>query len=292
LTAAIRDVTERRELERQLAHAQKLESIGQLAAGIAHEINTPIQYVGDNARFLEESFRDLLAVVESYRAELISAGVQDSHTSGGTQMHIDAEALDFLRGEIPKSIEQLNEGIGQVARIVRAMKEFSHPGPVEKLPVDINRAIESTMMVSRNEWKYVADVTMDLDPELPPIPCVAGEFNQVILNLVVNAAHAIGEVVQGSGQKGLIGIQTRRNGVFAEVRVSDTGCGIPPAIQSKVFDPFFTTKPVGKGTGQGLAIAHAVIVQKHKGTIGLESTPGRGTTFILRVPLAEETVEV
>ena len=168
------------------------------------------------------------------------------------------------------------------------MKEFSHPGPVEKMPVDINRAIESTILVSKNEWKYVAEVTTDLDRELPPVPCLAGEVNQVILNLIVNAAHAIADANKDSGGKGSIHISTRNCSECVEIRVRDTGCGIPKAIQSKVFDPFFTTKPVGKGTGQGLAIAHSVIVQKHNGTIQFESEPGSGTTFVIQLPLACE----
>ena len=183
---------------------------------------------------------------------------------------VDAAATDvdvpYLRSEVPNAIAQLQEGVGRVAGIVRAMKRFSHPGPAEKIPTDINQAIESTILVSRNEWKYVADMSTDFDPGLPQVPCIAGEFNQVILNLIVNAAHAIGDVVKGSGDKGAILVGTRRDGDFAEIRVSDTGGGIPEAIRSKVFDPFFTTKAVGKGTGQGLAIAHSVIVQKHRGT--------------------------
>ena len=272
LTAVIRDMTERRLLERQLAQAQKLESIGQLAAGIAHEINTPIQYIGDNARFLQDAFRDLVVLVES-------SPVVARATDGD---------VEYFRSEVPKAIGELIEGVDQVARIVRAMKEFSHPGPVEKTPIDINRAIESTIVVSRNEWKYVADVTTDLDHELPPVPCMAGEFNQVILNLIVNAAHAIADATKDSGVKGEIHISTSMGGPSVEIRVSDTGCGIPEAIRSKVFDPFFTTKPVGKGTGQGLAIAHSVIVQKHGGSIQLESEPGRGTTFVIQLPLACE----
>jgi signal transduction histidine kinase len=193
--------------------------------------------------------------------------------------------LNYLRDEIPKATEQLLEGVAQVARIVRAMKEFSHPGPVEKAPVDINRAIESTILVSKNEWKYVAGLTTDLDPELPPVPCMAGEFNQVMLNLIVNAAQAIGDVVRGSNRKGSIRIGTRRDGEWVEVRVSDTGTGIPEDIRARMFTPFFTTKEVGKGTGQGLAMAHAVIVKKHQGTIRFESETGVGTTFVVRLPL-------
>jgi signal transduction histidine kinase len=195
--------------------------------------------------------------------------------------------IDYLRDEVPKAIHQLAEGVEHVARIVRAMKEFSHPGPIEKTPLDLRRAIESTVLVSKNEWKYVADVTTDFDPELPPVPCVAGEFNQVMLNLIVNAAHAIGDVVNGSGGKGTIQVSTRRQGAWAEIRVRDTGIGIPEAIQPKVFDPFFTTKQVGKGTGQGLSIAHGVIVKKHGGRLSFDTQCGAGTTFLIELPLEQ-----
>jgi len=264
------DMTDLKLLQQQLAQAQKLESIGQLAAGIAHEINTPVQYIGDNAQFLSGAFQDLFRVIER------------NEGAGGAD-------IDYLRTEIPNAISQMQEGVSRVAGIVRAMKRFSHPGPAEKVPTDLNQAIESTIMVSRHEWKYVADLTTDLAPDLPLVPCIAGEFNQVILNLIVNAAHAIAEVGKGSGGKGSIGVSTRRNGSFAEIRVSDTGSGIPEAIRSKVFDPFFTTKPVGKGTGQGLAIAYSVIAQKHRGTIHFESESGKGTVFVIRLPWIERS---
>jgi PAS domain S-box-containing protein len=277
------DITERkrteetlRESERQLRLAQKLESIGQLAAGIAHEINTPVQYIGDNAQFLSSAFQDLFRVIEQTNA------------AAGPAADVD---VAYLRSEIPNAITQMQEGVDRVARIVRAMKRFSHPGPTEKIPTDIHQAIESTILVSRNEWKYVADLTTEFDAEMPPVPCIAGEFNQVILNLIVNSTHAIADVVKESGGKGAIRISTRKNGDFAEIRVSDTGGGIPEAIRSKVFDPFFTTKEVGKGTGQGLAIAHSVIVQKHRGTIRFESETGKGTTFVIQLPLEEGTEE-
>jgi PAS domain S-box-containing protein len=274
------DITQIKHLERQLAQTQKLESIGHLAAGIAHEINTPIQYIGDNGKFLEDAFQDLLKFADCKADSSPKAG---DPTALPSERDLNNGVLSYLRVEIPKAIEQLIEGVDQVARIVRAMKEFSHPGPVEKMPVDINRAIESTILVSKNEWKYVADVNTDLD--ITPVPCVAGEFNQVILNLIVNAAHAITDVVRGSGEKGSIHIRTRWEGAHAEIRVSDTGCGIPEAVRDKIFDPFFTTKPVGQGTGQGLAIAHSVIVQKHRGRITFESEPGQGTTFIIKLPM-------
>jgi PAS domain S-box-containing protein len=282
------DITHVKKLERQLAQTQKLESIGQLAAGIAHEINTPIQYIGDNGKFLEDAFRDLVKFADAHRNgahEPVSAA--DGLPVPSREM-LDDGVFEYLRDEVPKAIEQLLGGVDHVARIVLAMKEFSHPGPAEKIPVDINRAIESTVLVSKSEWKYLAELTTDFDRELPPVPCLAGEFNQVILNLIVNSAHAISDVVKDSGRMGKIRITTRRDGPAVEIRVSDTGCGIPRAIQSKVFDPFFTTKAVGKGTGQGLAIAYGVIVQKHGGAIQVESEPGGGTTFIIRLPLADE----
>jgi signal transduction histidine kinase len=189
-----------------------------------------------------------------------------------------------LRAEIPKSIADSLDGVERVAQIVRAIKEFSHPGPLEKTPLNINRAIESTVLVCRNEWKYLADLTLNLDPDLPFVFCVAGDFNQVILNLVVNAAHAIGDVVSTNpGTKGKIEVSTHRDGEWAEIRISDTGSGIPEEVRPSIFNPFFTTKALGKGTGQGLAIAHNVIVQKHGGTITFETQVG--------VPISGAAVE-
>jgi len=194
--------------------------------------------------------------------------------------------VDFLVAEIPKAIQQTLGGVDRVARIVRAMKEFSHPGTGEKTLVDLNQAVETTLTVARNEWKYVATVKTDFDPNLPLIPCLPGELNQVMLNLVVNAAHAIAEVVKDDGQaRGLITATTRQCGDWVEIRIRDTGPGIPEKIRHKIYDPFFTTKPVGKGTGQGLAIAHTVIVEQHGGTLHFETELGAGTVFIVRLPL-------
>jgi PAS domain S-box-containing protein len=283
------NISQIKELEQQLSQAQKLESIGQLAAGIAHEINTPIQYIGHNGRFLEDAFRDLVKFAQaSQESEEERAPFAHSPAAASGEK-LDNGVLDYLRNEVPTAIEQLLEGVDHVARIVLAMKEFSHPGTVEKMPVDINRAIESTIVVSRNEWKYLAELTTDFDPQIPPVECLVGEFNQVVLNLIVNAAHAISEVVKDSGAMGKIHISTRQDRTAVEIRLSDTGCGIPKENQSRVFDPFFTTKPIGKGTGQGLAIAYGVIVQKHGGTIQLESAPCKGTTFIIRLPLSTRT---
>lgn len=283
------DISETKQLQSQLAQAQKLESVGHLAAGVAHEINTPIQYVGDNGKFLEDAFRDLIRLSDAHRGnDARRPGEGETPGALGRTADADEGMLQYLKSEIPKAIAQLLEGVDQVARIVRAMKEFSHPGAIETAAIDINRAIESTILVSRNEWKYVAELTTDFDPSVPPVPGVVGELNQVVLNLIVNAAHAIAEVVKDSGRKGRIHIRTRRRDTVAEISISDTGVGIPSTIQSKVFNPFFTTKPIGKGTGQGLAIAHSIIVQKHKGTLTFQSEPGCGTTFIIQLPLACE----
>jgi PAS domain S-box-containing protein len=282
------DISEVRRLQRQLTQAQKLESVGQLAAGIAHEINTPIQYIGDNAEFLAGAFRDMSRLLAPH-AEIVSALRNSANAELADRLdRIQNEAdVDYLREEVPRAIGQLSEGVQQVARIVRAMKEFSHPGSADMVVLDINRAIESTILISKNEWKYVADMITDFDPELHSVPCLAGEFNQVVLNLIMNAAHAISDAVKTTGRKGEIRVSTRRNEPWAEIRVRDTGTGIPEAIQSKVFDPFFTTKEVGKGTGQGLSIAHAVIVKKHGGTLSFETECGTGTTFLVQLPLAQ-----
>jgi PAS domain S-box-containing protein len=282
------DITERRRLESQLNQAQKLESIGQLAAGIAHEINTPTQYVGDNTRFLKDSFSDLLGLLRGYDRLLEAAkrGKVNSELVAEIEAAARGADIEYLAEEIPKAIEQSLEGVDRVASIVRAMKEFSHLGGQARTAININRAIENTITVARNEWKYVAEMTTEFDESLPPVPCLRGEFNQVILNLITNAAHAIADVVgDGSKGKGQITVETRRVDGSAEVRMSDTGAGIPKEIRDRIFDPFFTTKKVGRGTGQGLTIAHSVIVDKHGGTINFETEMGRGTTFIIRLPL-------
>jgi signal transduction histidine kinase len=285
------NVTEQRLMEIQLRQAQKLESIGQLAAGIAHEINTPTQYIGDNTVFLREAFQDLWRLVEPTRRLLagVQGGVCPAELVQTAEHALGQADLGFLEGEIPRAINESLEGVRRVARIVSAMKDFSHPGGSSKKPTDLNRAIESTTLVCRSEWKYVAEMELDLVPGLPMVPCFPDEFNQVILNLVINAAHAIGEALPTARtEKGLIRITTRSGEGFAQITVADSGSGIPEAIRSRIFDPFFTTKPVGKGTGQGLAIAYAVIVEQHGGSIALESEVGKGTTFILRLPFERQ----
>jgi PAS domain S-box-containing protein len=282
------DITGRKALENRLAQAQKLRSIGQLAAGIAHEINTPAQYVGDNIRFLQDAFAEIGAVLQG-GSELLAAA-RDGTVGRELIDRLEEKAreadLAYLVSEIPLAIQHCLEGVERISRIVRAMKEFAHPGRDEKVPADLNRLIETTLTVARNEWKYVADMRTSFDPALPPLVCHPAEINQVILNLVVNAAQAIEEQVKrGLTAKGAITVTTRRLADRAEVRISDTGGGIPPEIQPRIFDPFFTTKDVGRGSGQGLAICHPVIVEKHKGSITFESEAGQGTTFTLTLPL-------
>jgi len=272
----------------QLLQAQKLESIGQLAAGIAHEINTPTQFVGDNIRFLHDAFSDLRTLLAKYE-QLLEASRENQpppELVAEADAAVEEADVEYLTEEVPKAIDQSLEGVERVAKIVRSMKEFSHPGGEDKQAADLNKAIETTVTVARNEWKYVTEMVTDFDPSLPLVPCLIGDFNQVVLNMIINAAHSIKDVVgHNTGKKGTITIATRQDGDWAKICISDTGTGMPAEIRSKVFDPFFTTKDVGKGTGQGLAIAHTVIVKKHGGRIDVESEVGRGTTFIIRLPI-------
>jgi PAS domain S-box-containing protein len=279
------DVTERRLLESQLRLAQKLEAIGQLAASIAHDINTPIQYVGDNLRFLQDSWGNLTRLLDA--CGRLKPGRNTAIPPDLTLELLSAARtadLDFVRREIPSAITQSLEGMARVRRIVRAMQEFSHPGGEERTDIDINHAIATTLIVAHNETKYIADVVTDFDSSLPLVPCLLGEFNQVILNLLMNAVHAIADNPRPDGQKGTVRFVTRGLEDSVEIQVSDTGGGIPESIRDRVFEPFFTTKKVGKGTGQGLAIAHRLIVSKHGGDIWFQSEVGKGTTFYIRLP--------
>lgn len=297
VVVAFADITERKRQEIELRHGQKLEAVGRLAAGIAHEINTPIQFVGDNTRFLQNSFRDELDLIHKYE-ELRAAAEKGTVTPDLLQQVAKVrETADwpYLEQEIPRAMEQMLEGLSRVSTIVRGMKEFSHVDRSnEKAPGDLNRALESTLIVARNELKYVADVETHFD-ELPPLICHLGDLNQVFLNLLVNAAHSIGDAVKGTVNKGKIKVTTRLDGDWVEVAIGDSGMGIPEDVREKIFDPFFTTKGVGKGTGQGLALARAIVVEKHGGTLTFETQIGKGTTFFVRLPLAgaalrEETV--
>lgn len=285
------DLTERKILEGRLRHSQKMESIGLLAAGIAHEINTPTQYVSDNTSFAYNSIDDINLVLKKYRKLFKAAkkGLLTPELLKETEEEIDNKDIEYLIEEVPTALKQSIEGINRIGKIVQSMRTFSHPGIARKMLADINKAIESTIAVAHNEWKYVAELETHFDANLPPVPCLLDEFNQVILNIILNATHAISEVTDKKShhRKGKITVTTiRTNDSWAEVRISDTGGGIDPEAQNRIFDPFFTTKEFGKGTGQGLAISHNIIVKKHRGQLDFETKPGCGTTFIIRLPIA------
>jgi PAS domain S-box-containing protein len=286
IISIVEDVTEKNRLEIELRHSQKLESVGRLAAGIAHEINTPIQFVGDNVSFLSGAFEQLLALCDMYR-ELCAkgAGAPLSEADLARQKQQEEEAdLDYIRSAVPTSIASTVDGVGRVARIVQSMKAFAHPDRGERSIADINTALRNTLTVATNELKYVAKVETELG-NIPAIPCYLSDLNQVFLNLLINAAHAIGDVVNKSGQRGTITVRTYVDEQEVVIAIGDTGTGIPVAVQSRIFEPFFTTKAVGKGTGQGLALARSVVVEQHGGTITFETEMGKGATFFIRLPL-------
>jgi len=289
------DVTEQRKMEVQLLQSQKLEAIGQLAAGIAHEINTPIQFVGDNLQFIQDAVQSLVSGLVAGR-EIIRGAAEGRGDPERARAWLEQEKkldLDDLAAELPKALADSQNGILRVANIVRAMKGFAHRESTGmKVPADINLALENTITVARNEWKYVSEVALDLDRNLPPVECHADEMNQVFLNILINAAHAVeSKLGKNPGAKGLITVRTAVVGAFAEIRIQDSGAGIPEAIQKKIFEPFFTTKAVGKGTGQGLAIARAIVVEKHGGRIEFESREGEGTVFIIQIPFRSSRSE-
>lgn len=295
LVILARDVTERKKLESdrarrevQIRQRQKMESMGRLAAGIAHEINTPAQYIADNVRFCAEAFSSVWTAFGQMGA------VSDAVSQGGDLkepairlLQATKEAdLDYISAEVPKALAQSLEGLAKITRIVQAMKQFAHQGNERVALVDLAAAIETALTVGQNEWIPLAEVVTEFDGALPRVPCVPGEIHQVLLNLILNAAQAISEVVgDGTGGKGKIHISTRRHGDWAEIRIRDTGIGIREEIREHIFDAFFTTKEVGKGTGQGLAVVHNVIVQRHGGEITFESEVRHGTTFIVRLPI-------
>lgn len=288
-----RDVTSELREEAELHQAQKLQAIGQLAAGIAHEINTPMQYVGDNTRFLADGLARVAYIIEATERSVAAlSGIESlaPQMEALTRVLNDADLRYVLR-ELPLAAEQAIEGVERVTRIVGAMRDFSHPGQAEKVHFDINRAVESTVTVARNEWKYDAEVQLDLEAGLPSAWCAPGDINQALLNLILNAKDAIVEKRrQGSGEMGVIRISTALSGDWIELRVADNGTGIPESIRDRIFEPFFTSKEVGKGTGQGLAMVYATIVERHGGRVTFETETGVGTTFIVKLPVAANTV--
>lgn len=290
----IRDISRRKQeearqaaLENELQRAQKLEALGTLASGVAHELNTPIQYIGDNVRFLQEAFSDIKDLIDLYKLAMEQGPDQLSQHLASINSKVEDIDLEFLLSESPQAIEQSLHGLQQAASIVKAIKNFSHPGDEILKPIDLNEAIATTLTVTRNQWKYVARVETDFDQNLPPLECRPEDINQILVNLIVNAADAFEEA--GQTTHGLITIRTRLEDNRVLIEINDDGPGIPKDILSKIFDPFFTTKDVGKGSGQGLAICYSIITQKYSGNIHCDSIEGKGTSFKIILPLKKNT---
>ncbi|HVU01434.1 MAG TPA: response regulator [Polyangiaceae bacterium] len=283
------DITELKRTQADFVAAQRLAAVGTLAAGIAHEINTPIQFVNDSVHFLRDAAKDVAVLLDRLTSlrRLVSSGASAEELREALEAATVAEEdadLDYLRERMPAAFERCVDGLERVTNIVRSMKEFAHPAQHDMAHVDLNRAVSNTLTIARNEYKYVADLETDF-AEIPPVKCHVNDINQVVLNLVVNAAHAIDDVVKGTEQKGRIRVTTRADGDDVVIAVADTGKGIPDAIAHRIFEPFFTTKEVGKGTGQGLALAWAVVKGKHGGDLRFSSKVGEGTTFFVRLPV-------
>jgi len=277
-----RDVSDRRTA---MQH-EKLAAIGQLAAGIAHEINTPVQYVSDNVTFLSDVWNQLDAAMAPHLTPAHASVASDSRPSEAVAAPGLPEEWDWLRQQVPKAISQSLEGIRRMSKILGAMRRFSHTGGGAREQVDLNEALDATLTIAQNQIKHIADVETDYQPSLPLLECYADEMNQVFLNLIVNATHAIREASKKQArERGKLTIRTRQMGKDVQIEIQDNGTGIPLAVQARVFDPFFTTKEVGEGTGQGLAICHDIVVQKHRGNIWFDTELEKGTTFFVRIPL-------
>jgi len=283
------DVTEARRLVREMAQGQKLESVGRIAAGVAHEINTSVQFISDSVRFVRHALRDVPHALADYRA--LAAGVlsgKDVTEAAKKAAETDEAAdVDYFLKNAPDALDRAIEGIGRVGSIVRSMTEFAHPDARTKADVDLNRAIKTTLNMARNEYKSVAELVTEFG-DIPTVHCHAGDINQVVLNLLLNAAHAIGDVVEGTSTKGRITVRTRAIGDFVEISIGDTGDGIPEDVRGRIFEPFVTTKEVGRGTGQGLALSRGIVVEKLKGSLHFETETGKGTTFFIRLPQSDE----
>ena len=267
--------------ELELRQAQKLEAVGRLAAGIAHEINTPIQFVSNNVEFAQRSLLDLLELVEHHRATLAAAAPD---AVAETARKEDAIDLEYLQGNLPTALDQAVMGLRRVTTIVASMRRFAREDHDGMVLVDINEALESTLVVTRHEYKDVAELDTSFQA-LPYVMCYPGQLNQAFLNIIVNAAHAISDVVSASGSRGRLGVRTHLDGDAVQIAISDSGGGIPEAVRERIFDPFFTTKEVGRGTGQGLAIARSVLLDLHDGDLRFETETGKGTTFFIRLPV-------
>lgn len=280
--AIAHDLSERKALEVELFAARKFEALGQLSAGVAHELNTPVQFITDNLRFLKERCQELADLIGLMRPAFSEEPVPVDGTE--VRARIEEVDLDYVLEEIPTAIDQSLDGAGRVAGIVRSMKEFSRASGHTPVPTDVNRVIQNALVVSRSEYKYVADVELELDESLPALPLLADQIGQVVVNLVTNAAHAVEERFAGTDSRGLIRVCSRLVDDAVEISIADNGKGIPERVRDRIFDPFFTTKAVGKGTGQGLPICRTIVVQRHGGQLSFETEIDSGTRFIVTLP--------
>jgi signal transduction histidine kinase len=281
------DVTETHRLVREIAQGQKLESVGRVAAGVAHEINTSVQFISDSVRFVRHALRDVPHALADYRALAVGALSGKDVTAAARKASETDEAadVDYFLKNAPDALDRALEGIGRVGSIAKSMTEFAHP-ETQKANIDVNRAVRTTLNMARNEYKTIAELVTDFG-DIPAVHCHAGDINQVVLNLVLNAAHAIGDAVEGTGTKGRLTVRTRAIGDYVEISVGDTGEGIPESVRARIFEPFVTTKEVGRGAGQGLALSRGIVVEKLKGSLHFETESGKGTTFFIRLPVSE-----
>lgn len=284
------DAPDAQTLGSQLRQARKLQELGQLAAGIAHEITTPTQYLTDNVRFLEDAFAALRRVLSAYSSarKQLRKEVRWSELIAELEAAEEAADLAYLSAEIPAALAQSAQGLERIATIVKAIREFSHPGSREIVSCDLNHAIENALTISRGEWKDVAVIHLDLDGAIPPVAGDPNELSQVILAMIVNSVHAIAEAKSADPvREGRIRISSRLLGESEiAIEIEDNGAGIPPEIIGRIYEPFFTTKAVGRGTGQGLAMARSVLVEKYRGRLEVESSVGQRTCFKIRIPLS------
>ncbi len=273
------------EAYRRAQHIQssKMEALGTLACGIAHEVNTPIQYIGDNLRFLSGGFASLKELIDSYE-DVVQKAETDAIAVEFKNLSMQKEFLDvdYLFSEVSGAARQSLDGVAHVSNIVLALKEFAHPTVKEKTDLELNAIVERATTVCRGEWKVNAELNLQLEKTLPAVLGLEGELSQVVLNLVVNASQAIRDAGKSSG---LITIATKSKDTSVQLEVCDNGSGIPEDVRDRIFDPFFTTKEIGVGSGQGLAICHDIIVNKHGGTIHFETEVGEGTAFIIDLPI-------
>ena len=277
----------RMRVEKQMDEARRLEAIGTLSAGIAHEINTPIQFIGDNLDYLRDALAKIhhsyLGFNQLYAAARKNEQYNDLISSIDAYNH--SVALPELISEISEALQESRDGIHQVRDIVLLMKEFAHPGGWDAESVDLNKIVENVIKLSRSRLKGAIEIKLEKAEDLPEIQGRRGQIQQVILNIVMNALDAVED---SDRQAGLVCIRTWCDGDFAKIAISDTGAGVSEELKEKIFNPFFTTKPVGKGTGQGLALAKDCVVKGHNGRLGLIDRDGFTTTFLIELPLIND----